>query len=313
MKIVNKITLLFLLVATMITVVSTGSFYFVAKNQLRDLIYMQLETTINSRMHHIETYLDMLELAVAQLSKSIVLENFLKGIKDGSRKKEAFEIAMKRLKNTKEVNPYVYEFLLLDAKGKIVAATLENDIGLDKSDDAFFVGAQKHTYIKDAYFSEALKIPLIATSAPIFNSLTGEFLGVVVSRIKLDALSKIVTDSTGLGRTGELYIVNKYGYIFTPSRFSEETFLKKKIDSLNLDNCRRYKNRENALEIEKRTGIFADYRGTEVLGTNRYIPKMQWSVLAEIDTNEVFAPLKKITILFTVVLLLVLLSFWLMS
>ena len=77
MKIANKIGLSFLSVALILTGIAAPFFYLIAKNNLQKSIYNNLDTAVASRADHIETYLKMLEISVEQLSKSVVLENFL--------------------------------------------------------------------------------------------------------------------------------------------------------------------------------------------------------------------------------------------
>ena len=132
---------------------------------------------------------------------------------------DAFEVAMKRLKGTKEINPVIAGFLLMDNTGKVVASSDESSIGLDKSKDVLFLGGKKNIFIKDVYYLESSKDPLMAVSAPFLDGQTGELLGVLAARVRLSDLNKIVADRTGMGKTGEIYIVNKYGYMITPSIF----------------------------------------------------------------------------------------------
>ena len=50
-------------------------------------------------------------------------------------------------------------------------------------------------------------------------------------------MNKIVTDYTGLGETGEIYIVDRDGYMLTPSRFGDDAALKRKVNTVNINNC----------------------------------------------------------------------------
>ena len=307
MKIAAKIRLGFMAVGVAAAIVGSLVFYSVTKTSITDLIVAHLETAAESRKDHIETYLKMVEISVGQLSKSVVLENCLKTKKDDPAWSKNLDIATKRLDRTKEVNSSVSEFLLLDESGKVVASSDKASIGIDKSSDALFLGGQKGIYIKDAYFSETKKEPLMAVSAPIVSSSTGEPLGVLVARVRLDDLNRIVTDDTGMGNTGEIYIVNKFGYMITPSRHLKDTFLKKKIDTQNL--------RMSILphgdgHRNESLDIFSDYRGLMVLGTHEYLPKMQWSILAEINADEAFEPLTKIRNVILFILLLIPLVAW---
>jgi hypothetical protein len=71
---------------------------------------------------------------------------------------------------------------------------------------------------------------VFSISAPIV--VNGEFAGILIINIEAqEELYEITTDRTGLGKTGEIYLINKEGYMITPSRFVDDTFLKVKADS----------------------------------------------------------------------------------
>ena len=122
MKIANKISLSFLAVSLLLAGTALPILYTVAKGNLQKSIYNNLATACCFRSDHIKTYLEMLEISVGQLSKSTVLENLLKiNGKEDSLQGEAFEAATKSIKRTKEANPSIAEFMLLDKTGKVVA------------------------------------------------------------------------------------------------------------------------------------------------------------------------------------------------
>ncbi|MDD5691833.1 MAG: ATP-binding protein [Candidatus Omnitrophica bacterium] len=304
MKIANRISLSFLILITLITVIASSIIYLIAKDNLRNAIYAQLEITVQQRSRNLETYLEMLKVSTVQFSNSVVLENLLKALKNDPRdSKEAFDIAMKRLRMTKEDDPEIYEFLLLDASGMVVASTDEGSIGLDKSKDEYFLNAGKNVFIKDAYYSEQLKERLIAVSAPFLDSNTSEFIGVLVARIKMAGIDKLMLESAGVTRSGEVYIVNRNGFMITPSKFLKDTFLKQRVDISGF---------KKGL-LDRQVTISTDYRGVKVLGSHVYIPEMQWYLLAQIDEKEAFAPLAKLYILFLAILFTVPLFAYLLS
>lgn len=309
MKIASKITLSFLSVAVILTTVTSLVFYLIDKNNLEKQIDARLENIVLSRERHIETYLQMLKTSIGQLSKSVVLEDFL----HKPQSKEAFAIAAKRLKRTKEANPAISEFLLMDTTGRVIVASREASIGTDKSKDSLFVAGQKQAFIKDAHYSEELKKGLLAVSTPFLDSQTNELLGVLAARVELGELDKIVTETAGLGKTGEIYLVNKYGFMITPSRFLKDTFLKQKVDTENYRECLLRSNPEYNPALEKEILISPNYRGDMVLGAHAYIPEMQWSLLAEIATPEALAPLAQIYYLLIIILIVVPLVAWLLG
>ena len=188
MKIAQKISLSILALAVALTCAACAVSYVVIKGELEREIFERLSVTCDSRRAHVETYLAMLRVSAGQLSKSVVLEEFLKKPSGDPGRENAFDVAMTSLARTKDANPAIFEFLLCDAAGRVVASSEPSSIGQDKSADSLFTGGRSGIFIKDAYHSRIKGINLLAVSAPITDSKTGRFLGVIAARVKLDDL-----------------------------------------------------------------------------------------------------------------------------
>ncbi len=179
--------------------------------------------------------------------------------------------------------PSFYDLMILDRNGKIIAAALRSEIGLDKSTDVLFSEAKKsqQTYLKDVYLSSTTKEIGYSISVPLNCG------GVMVGRVKLDQLNSIVSDTTGLGTTGESYIVNGNGVLITASRFlGPENILKKTVSTAGVQDC---------INGKEGVGQQTDYRGAEVVGSY-HSEKLQaatgqkWCLVTETDRSEVLAP-----------------------
>jgi len=311
MKIANKISLSFLITAVILTGIAAPVCYIIARRNLEDEIFSRLSTIAQSRAHHIETFLETQKYAATQLSQSLVLEELLSASKQSPDYTLRFDRAMRRLETTEKANEFTYELFVIDKTGKIVASSDRSRIGLDKSTDIYFLGARKGPCIKEAYLSETTGESSLAFSAPITDSKTAEFLGVIVARANLDMLNEITFDKTGLGKTGEIYLVNQYGYMITPSRSIKDTFLKLKVDTENTRKCLEDIKKFGSKSHSHAPLIYRDYRGVKVLGIHDHIPQMKWGLLAEIDASEALAPLAKIKLLFVIIIIFVPISAWL--
>lgn len=314
MKIGTKITLSFFLITLLLTMLAISVVYVVERRDLGNAIFAHLITTSEARRDHINGFLDMQEAMVKQLAESMVLEEFLSTSREAPDYAEKFEIATQRLERTQKVNENLfYECLVLNAEGKVIASSNRTRVGLDKAGDDCFLRAKEGVYIKDAYYSDITKQRSLAFCAPIINSKTKEFLGVIINKISLDMLNEITTDRTGLGKTGEMYLINRNGYMITRSRFVKNKFLKLKVDTPNAERCFEHLEKSGAVTHEHEPFIYRDYRGVKVLGVHAYIPRMQWCLLAEIDESEAFAPLYRLSfVLFTLIVLAPILT-WLVG
>lgn len=120
---------------------------------------------------------------------------------------------------------------------------------------------------------------------PLLDERTGEPIGVLAGRLDLSTLGEIMLERTGLGETGETYLVSaESNYLLTPSRFESDGYPQERAyRSLGID---------AALAGNNGSGLYPDYRrpGVPVLGVYRWLPELQVALLSEIDTEEAFAP-----------------------
>ena len=305
MKIVNKISLSFLITAFVLTSIAVPILYLTSKNKLEELILNQLLMVAESRSSHIVTYLESNREAIVQLSKSVVIKRLLLTSQSNKDYKQRFNDVMGRLKKTSQVGKYVFGICVIDTNGIIIASSVSEETGKDKSKEKFFLSAKKgeDSFIKDVYICALGKQKSLGFSAPIKDK-DNRLLGVVYMRFLMTAIGDITVNRTGMGKTGEIYLVNKYGLIITPLRFKKNTFLKERVDTINFKKYLTHKTKRHMTE-EKRISVFTNYSGIRVLGTHEYIPGVQWCLLAEINEKEALAPLAKIKILFFILMIII--------
>jgi len=212
------------------------------------------------------------------------------------------------LKYKKLLDPEIYEIFLINAEGIITASSNEISLGNNKVSDPYFTEAREGGYIKDFYLSKTTGKKGFSVSAPIFDKISGTFLGVIVNRYPIDGLNKITHERDGLGETGEVYIVNKNKKMITESRFQENASLRLEVDT---EPVILFLNTKKEMR-----GKYKDYRGELIVGasegddlTEKF--GLEWVILAEIDDNEVFAPIhrmKKILIITDIFLILLILT-----
>ena len=285
MKIIIKTIVLTFTLIMIASVTTIGISEIISKNIVEQEVYNHLLTTADSRADHIETFLEIEKEAVEQLSVSVVIEQFLSAEKDDPDYTQKRNVVMRSLNDTADVRKDTESIFVLDKNGIIVASNKEMDIGKDKSNNSYFLCAKEGAFVKDVYVSSTGKNS-IAFSAPVFDE-DRVLLGVVVARVPIEILNKITTDRTGLGETGEIYLINKDGYMITPSRFVNDTFLKQNVDT---ENARNYLG-----EHEHGVVIYKNYMGTEVLGAYAHVMDMRWCLRAEIDVEDAFAPVTRLT------------------
>ena len=264
----------------------------VAENMLETEVYLRLETTVQSRADHVETVLK--EYGV--LTETLAAGNPCKDMVDESKDyAERMKQINRRINNTIDTHNEISRIRVLDENGTVIASS-HADVGLDRSTDDIFSKGKNGVYIGDLHTSRFTGITVLSASAPIL--VNGEFAGVLV--INYDAekkLFEIATERTGLGDTGEIYLVNDDGYMITPSRFVEGAVLETKASEI-------IHHPEDA--CDNTAAMTTNYQGTSVLQVHKHIDEMDWVLVAEMSEEEALAPVAGLTrvALFTIIALL---------
>ncbi len=193
-----------------------------------------------------------------------------------------------------KLDPESYETFVLNQKGVIVGATQKDHLGLNRSSDEYYVHGKKDIYLKDIYKSDITGKIGFAVSSPIKDGSSGRFLGVIVNRYDLTTINRIMGQTEGLGRSGELYLVNKEGFILTRLRNADLRPLEKKIDTEPF--------RAFLKDGKGFSGTYKDFRGEKVVGISMSDTldkelKKEWLIIAEVDEVEAFAPATRIVFL----------------
>jgi class 3 adenylate cyclase len=122
--------------------------------------------------------------------------------------------------------------------------------------------------------------------SPIFSqdSKKGdEPIGVIISRMRTAALDSILLNRSGLGETGEVYIVNDGFLMLSESRFIDDVIFKQKVNTIPVQKCFR--------EGKDYAGFYPDYRGAEIYGSSYCAADLGFVLLAEIDEAEIVEPI----------------------
>lgn len=111
----------------------------------------------------------------------------------------------------------------------------------------------------------------------------GQFLGVIAFQLPTDRILGIMNYTSGMGETGETYLVGADKLMRSNSRFTgESTVLKQVVDTPTV---------QRALAGEQGMALVQDYRDVAVMSV--YLPMpvgdTLWAVMAEIDQDEIEA------------------------
>lgn len=110
-----------------------------------------------------------------------------------------------------------------------------------------------------------------------------EPIGVIISRMRTAAIDNILLNRSGLGETGEVYIVSDQFLMLSESRFFENAIFQQRVDTVGVQKCFN--------EGVEHVGFYPDYRGVPIYGSSYCAQDLGIVLLAEIDEAEVEKPI----------------------
>ncbi|MEL7011602.1 MAG: cache domain-containing protein, partial [Cyanobacteria bacterium J06588_4] len=198
---------------------------------------------------------------------------------------QAYKVLERYLVRVNEIKPSLREILILDRSNKIVFST-------NKEREGNYEILANITYVENVeeganfapifYVSPITRKPAITLAKPLENRQ-----GMILVDLDLERIDRIVREKTGLGRSGESYLVgsliSKNSFIAGKSTSAED--LPDDIDSPGID---------AAMSGMSGSGLYRNYAEDSVLGVYRWLNEQDIALLVEISQDEAFDPARKL-------------------
>jgi signal transduction histidine kinase len=268
--------------------------YRVAEKTLIDSAYMHIQTVAQDHANRLDTW-------YAERLDDIKVLSGLSAIRDicspacaapGSMETPSVEAALiaDSLALTRGKSPAYESIHVMSPSGEIVASTEANsEMIVTKK----YMEDLKNLKIADGPVLSPLhqhsdRAWYIHLTVPVYSSDGTMSAAVMAILDSLGTLDPLLTDRTGLGDTGEAYLVNGEGKIVTQSRYlSREETAKQKFETVGI---------VSALDRKDGISIYRNYMGREVVGAYRWLPRYHSALLVEMGKDEILAPVKVIRI-----------------
>jgi len=313
MSIRTKLTIMFLAIALIPLLFVSDLTYTNYKKSLEANRLSQLQDLTIFRADTIETYFAGLKshIEVAQgfynIKKTFPLLTRLVNNPNNPEFLAAKKMLDEQLQQMQSVSD-LSDIMLVNPEGKVVYAnkpvhySKDMSNGNDAEQKAFSQGKDR-IYFSDVYFDKAEDNRFeILLTAPAFD-FNGAFIGVIAFEVDMTPVYKLIQDTTGLGDTGEVLVGKKIGNqveFLNPLRYEPNTVMKRinigeKIGGPIQD----------AVQGKTGVGQLIDYRGKKVISAWRYIPSLDWGLVAKIDTEEAFADVTNLRNLSMIILIII--------
>lgn len=173
--------------------------------------------------------------------------------------------------------------ILTDVGGKIALSTDKTHEGEYQVTSSYFTQGRLDTVIQNVYPSPVTGKPTMTIATPLLGK-TGQRLGVLAAHLDLENMDRIILERTGLGASGETYLVNKYNVFVSKARFGRQEF-PRGVHTPGID---------AALEGIDGYGLYMNYEGVPVIGVYRWIEDRDLALLAEMYQAEAFADARRL-------------------
>ncbi|MCD4781527.1 MAG: HAMP domain-containing protein [Candidatus Omnitrophica bacterium] len=332
MSIRNKIFFVSLISFSFLTVTAGIVLYFVSANNLKEEVSNHLDVVARNKASWIRSYISERKKNLSILGQTEDVKQSFQKILVYYKKERFYDLNQKRYKEIyQEMDPFFRSYLetygyhdiffISAPYGHVLyRATNDTPLGTNlrsgphrKSGLAQIwqkvLDTEEVTTVDFSYY-EPSRSPAMFIGAPVLDEKQ-QVYAVVALQLGILEINNVMKDLTGLGQTGDTYLVGRDLLMRSDSRFSHEsTILKKKVETeatiaaFSAD-----------LTRSSFVQVYDDYRQHSVLGTFVPIPEMGWALIAEMSVSEALAPLIELTYIFSgvgilIIFIIYVISFW---
>ncbi|HEX2755293.1 MAG TPA: response regulator [Candidatus Limnocylindrales bacterium] len=177
------------------------------------------------------------------------------------------------------------EIFILDLGGTIRLSTLAEHEGSTQANEAFYVDGSSHTTVQNVYTSTLTSRPTITVATPLFDQNGGgQRVAVLAANLSLARVDRIILERTGLGDSGRTYLVGTDHRLIQGANAQGAQGI---VDSEGI---------RNVLEPRSGQGLYADDRGTPVVGVYRWLGNRGAGLLAEISQDEALGSARQLAL-----------------
>ncbi|MBN1316542.1 MAG: GAF domain-containing protein [Anaerolineales bacterium] len=250
----------------------------------RQQVINQLQSVATLKEAELNTWISSLRADMAALMVADGVNQHMNTLLSQSPELADYQIAYDQLQSNFsriiENTPRLDELFLMNLDRRVVLSTDVYKEGRPGGPGSlvYFQKGLEGEYLHPPAFTYLVGGIAVLVVHPVLTG-EGEVVGILVGRAGPTRLSEIMLERTGLGNTGETYLVTRQHVMLTKSRFS-------KGSEYNII----YVFSEGAIAALKDhmggSGTYTNYRGDRVIGIYHWLPELQVALLAEQSESE---------------------------
>jgi len=284
-----RLTGTFFILSLLAVILAGGLAYAEARKSLTASVYERLQAAAALRETSLNRWMDEQRLSMVFVTsipevrrQSGVLFNAPPSSAEGQA---AYQILQQYLRSVVSGLAELDELLILNLDGKVLLSTRQDHEGQYQNYTIYFQKGRSNTYIQPVYQAEVTGRPAITVATPLFDT-NQQRVGVLAGHLNLARIDRIILDRTGMGESGETYLVDPSFKLVSAARFNDSgSPTGAYIRSPGI---------EAALRKETGSGLYANYQSIPVIGVYSWLEDEGVALLAEISQEEAFAPARQL-------------------
>lgn len=290
----TKVASFFLLLSLVAIGIVGGVAFFRARDALKQAAFNQLSVAATLKEEEIARWFEDKQRDFFLVTKfpdvQRNLQQLLSSQNSDSGDLAANKILSNYLLSVTQTKPDLREIFILNRSNRVILSTNKLHEGEYEilADTTYIEKVEPgDTFAPIFYVSPVTGKPSVTLATPLRDA-AGVRQGVILAHLNLDRIDQIVRERTGLGKSGETYLVGslvtKNTFISKENKTGTQEFLTG-ISSQGID---------AAISGISGFGLYRNYAKVPVIGVYRWLNEQDLALLVEMQQAEAFAPARQL-------------------
>lgn len=290
-----KLVLSYFILSAITVVIIAVTTNRLAREGITEGIFSRLTVATNLKEYQLNYWIDTQKQDLFLISQFQDIKDQVLILNKSEKSSPEYQKAYQKLNNylikIQVTKPQMEQLSILSPGGFVLVSTNNNDVGkyLPLGNLATYFNKSDNFYVTpNFYTSRETGKPKMTFATPIENA-KGNRVAVLAIDLNLDGVDEIIRANTGLGKTGETYLVGKLedkNSLISGTELNNKPLLGAEINSEGI---------EAVLEGKNDEGLYNNYADVPIIGVYTWIDKQNLGLLAEITQAEAFAPVNRLS------------------
>ncbi len=290
----TKVASFFLLLSLLAIGIVGGVAFYRAREALKQAAFNQLSVAATLKEEEITRWFEDQQQDFLLVSQYPAVQKNLKFLLSTKNSHPDYRVTSKLISayliGVTQTKPALRELFVLDRSNQIILSTNKKREGNYEilANVTYFERVQPgESFTPIFYVSPITGKPSVTLATPL-RSADGVRQGLILADLNLERIDQIVRERTGLGKSGETYLVG--------SLVTQNTFISKedKINTQQFLTGISSQGINTAMTGVSGSGLYQNYAKVPVIGVYRWLNQQDLALLVEMQQAEAFAPARQL-------------------